>query len=78
MAEGIAPPQRLRLELPGLPDRDWPLHGNRYRIGRASDGDITIDHPAVSRRHALLERHGSHWLLSDLGSTNGLWWQGRR
>ncbi|MFM7360820.1 MAG: transglycosylase domain-containing protein [Cyanobium sp.] len=78
MAEGIAPRQRLRLELPGLPDRDWPLHGNRYRIGRASDGDITIDHPAVSRRHALLERHGSHWLLSDLGSTNGLWWQGRR
>ncbi|MFO0057755.1 MAG: transglycosylase domain-containing protein, partial [Cyanobacteriota bacterium] len=29
-------------------------------------------------RHALLERHGSHWLLSDCGSTNGLWWHGRR
>ena len=32
----------------------------------------------MSRHHALLENHGGHWLLSDTGSTNGLWWQGRR
>lgn len=35
-------------------------------------------HPAVSRRHARLERQGFHWLLSDTGSSNGLWLGERR
>ncbi|WP_216902878.1 transglycosylase domain-containing protein [Synechococcus sp. CCY 9618] len=69
---------RLELHSPGLQQRTHPLHGGCYRLGRASDNDIVIDHSAVSRRHALLENHGEHWLLSDEGSTNGLWWQGRR
>ena len=49
------------------------LLGSCYRIGRDRNADIVIDQPAVSRRHALLERHGDHWLLSDSGATNGLW-----
>jgi penicillin-binding protein 1A len=68
----------LRLDLPGAKGREQPLHGSCYRIGRDRASDIVVDHAAVSRRHALLERHGSHWLLSDLGSTNGLWWRGQR
>ncbi len=68
----------LRLDLPGAKSRELPLHGSCYRIGRDSASDIVVDHAAVSRRHALLERHGSRWLLSDLGSTNGLWWRGQR
>ncbi len=71
-------PARLQVESSAQPRRALPLHGNCYRIGRDSGNDIVIDHAAVSRRHALLERQGSHWLLSDLASTNGLWWQGRR
>ncbi|MEB3198989.1 MAG: transglycosylase domain-containing protein [Synechococcaceae cyanobacterium] len=54
------------------------MPGHCYRLGREPQADIVIDHPAVSRRHALLERHDDHWLLSDNGSTNGLWWNGRR
>ena len=49
-----------------------------YRIGRDSGLDISIDQNAVSREHARIERIGSSWLLRDHGSTNGLWWQGRR
>ncbi len=73
-----APGPRLTVQRPGLPDLEQPLHGSLYRIGRAADNAIVIDHTAVSRYHALLENHGGHWLLSDAGSTNGLWWRGRR
>ncbi|MCP9882202.1 transglycosylase domain-containing protein [Cyanobium sp. Alchichica 3B3-8F6] len=69
---------QLRIHQPGQASRLLPLHPGAYGIGRDSDCQISIDHQAVSRRHALLERCGPHWLLSDQNSTNGLWWQGRR
>ena len=40
--------------------------------------ELSLDHPAVSRQHALLRRRGRRWVLEDLNSTNGLWWRGRR
>ena len=55
-----------------------PLPGDVYRIGRDPAAEICIPDPGVSQRHALLERCGRDWLLRDLGSTNGLWWRGRR
>ncbi|MFN9548109.1 MAG: transglycosylase domain-containing protein [Cyanobacteriota bacterium] len=73
-----APAPRLRLHVPGQPPRQVVLHGSCYALGRDPTSQLPLDHPAVSRRHALLERHGSHWLLTDCGSTNGLWWRGRR
>jgi penicillin-binding protein 1A len=71
-------PAEVALHAPGQPPRRVVLHGSCYTIGRDPSSDLPIDHGAVSRRHALLERHGNHWLLSDCGSTNGLWWRGRR
>lgn len=68
----------LELFLPGQGSRRLPLHGGLYRIGRDPDLEVVIDHPAVSKQHAYLEQQGRHWLLIDNGSTNGLWWQGRR
>ena len=69
---------QLRIHLPGQPTRLLALHAGAYRIGRDSDCQICVDHQAVSRHHALLERRGPHWLLSDENSTNGLWRHGRR
>jgi membrane peptidoglycan carboxypeptidase len=54
------------------------LHGSLYRIGRDRDSEVPLHQAAVSRRHALLERCDGDWLLRDCGSTNGLWWRGRR
>jgi membrane peptidoglycan carboxypeptidase len=68
----------LSIREPGGEDRRVRLQGSCYRLGRDARNDVVIGHQAVSRRHALLERHGSHWLLSDQGSTNGLWWRGHR
>jgi peptidoglycan glycosyltransferase len=44
----------LTLHRPGEAPRRLPLPGVCYRIGRDPDSDIRIDHPSVSRRHALL------------------------
>jgi pSer/pThr/pTyr-binding forkhead associated (FHA) protein len=47
-------------------------------IGR-EEGDLIINDPETSRRHARLEIHsdGTAW-LTDLGSTNGTTIEGRR
>ncbi|MEB3331229.1 MAG: transglycosylase domain-containing protein [Synechococcaceae cyanobacterium] len=68
----------LRLLQPGRDDRPEPLIAGCYRLGRDASCELVLEHPAVSRQHALLERIGPHWLLRDSGSTNGLWWKGRR
>ena len=68
----------LEIFLPGHPSRRINLHGGLYRLGRDSRLEVCLDHPAVSKRHALLEQIGSDWLLRDDGSTNGLYWRGQR
>ncbi len=40
-------------------------------IGRGADSDFVIGDRTVSRRHAVLHRAGSRWILEDLGSKNG-------
>jgi DNA-binding NtrC family response regulator len=47
-----------------------PLSGE-VSIGRSSECDVRIDHPSISRRHALL-RLGPEPAISDLGSANGV------
>ncbi|MEB3271160.1 MAG: transglycosylase domain-containing protein [Synechococcus sp.] len=68
----------LEIVQPGADSRSLVLLPGCYRIGRSADAELQIPHAAVSRRHALLERRGRCWLLQDQGSTNGLWWRGRR
>jgi hypothetical protein len=46
--------------------------GKRLNVGRASDCDLYLNHPSVSKIHAalLMNREGT-LLVSDTGSTNG-------
>lgn len=47
-------------------------------IGRGSEAGLRLDEPSISRRHAELRLDGRRLLLTDLGSTNGTFVDGRR
>jgi hypothetical protein len=47
-------------------------------LGRSRQSDVMVDDPNVSRAHAEVRPHGSSWVLTDLGSTNGTRLNGRR
>lgn len=48
------------------------------RIGRGRDADIVVPDPKASRYHAELRRVGDGWQLTDLGSANGTFVNGKR
>jgi hypothetical protein len=54
------------------------LSGSRVLIGRSRDCDVTLEDPNASRRHAELRNQDGHWIVTDLGSTNGVKVNGRR
>jgi hypothetical protein len=53
--------------------------GRRLSVGRATDCDLSLPHPSVSKIHAaiLMNREGT-LLVSDTGSVNGTFINGRR
>ncbi len=53
-----------------------PLRGDAVTVGRSSSNDVVLDDPAVSRRHAALERLAAGWSIHDLGSRNGTYVNG--
>jgi pSer/pThr/pTyr-binding forkhead associated (FHA) protein len=62
-------------------NRAWrvTLEAERHTIGNAAENDISLsDDPTVSHLHAKLERFGAGWCITDLGSSNGTWVNGRR
>lgn len=50
-----------------------PLGTSPITIGRAPDSTIVLDDDFVSTHHARLVPSGKHWVVEDLGSTNGTW-----
>ena len=73
-----ARPAELSWSSLGQSEQRQQLQPGTYRIGRDPSAELPIQAAGVSQQHALLEWVGGHWLLTDLNSTNGLWWRGRR
>lgn len=48
----------------------------RFSVGRAADNQLVLNHPMVSRYHALFERMGTRTRLTDLHSANGVYVNG--
>jgi len=68
--------------LPGGPRR-FRLKAEGVTIGREPENDLVIteEFPAwesVSRRHARIRQQANHWIVEDLGSTNGIYINERR
>ncbi len=52
--------------------------GEQITIGRGKDCDITIDNTAISRQHISIAMHNGIYFISDLGSTNGSFVNGKK
>jgi len=57
--------------------QSFPL-GDRVRLGREADNEIRLADRRVSRHHAILERVGHGYLITDQGSSNGTYVNGVR
>jgi pSer/pThr/pTyr-binding forkhead associated (FHA) protein len=51
--------------------REYPFVKDHMTIGRKPENDIQIDNLAVSGHHSRIDKAGSRFVLTDLGSTNG-------
>jgi hypothetical protein len=86
-ANSLPPPVPSRA--PTLPSRPslfvifngqkMPVAKDEFIIGRGSrSADLAIKDGNISRRHAAVVFHNGAYYLKDLGSTNGVEYQGRR
>ncbi len=69
---------KLVLSFEGALIKEYALDRPALTIGRGTQNDIVIDHMGVSGRHAQVTVDGEVVTLSDLGSTNGTFVNGRR
>jgi len=56
----------------------FPVEGDRVTIGRKAEHTIVFRDARVSGSHAEIALAGDHYLLRDLGSTNGTFLEGRK
>lgn len=64
--------------LHGADGQRFPLAGPVTRIGRNSDNDIVLSDVKVSRHHAVITASGTAFVITDLGSVNGVRVRGQR
>lgn len=50
----------------------YVLMGSRVIIGRGDKADIRINDTKASREHAEITKVGANWVITDLGSQNGI------
>ena len=57
----------------------FPITKDRYVIGRGKQSsDLTLKDPNVSRQHAMIEFQNGVYFMVDMGSTNGIEYNGQR
>jgi pSer/pThr/pTyr-binding forkhead associated (FHA) protein/subtilisin family serine protease len=58
--------------------REYPVRAAGATIGRAADNAVRVGDELASRRHARVEQREDEFVITDLGSTNGTYVNGRR
>jgi hypothetical protein len=74
--DAAAPPDSasrafLLVRTDGAPQVRFDLGGPLISVGRASDNDVIVDDPEVSRHHCQLKLQHGAYSFADLGSRNG-------
>ncbi len=68
---------RLKVTSPASIRIEYEFGEDAVSIGRELDNLIVLDDPKASRHHAEVVFEDGSWWLSDLGSTHGVWMQGK-
>ena len=55
-----------------------PLAHDEYAVGRDETNSIRLTDRNISRKHAIIQRNASGWVVKDLGSYNGTYINGGR
>ena len=71
-------PPTLAVQWMGGIVRKHPVNKPLFKIGRAPDNDLVINHPAVSGHHLQLQSATNGYTVTDLNSTNGTQINGQR
>jgi pSer/pThr/pTyr-binding forkhead associated (FHA) protein len=85
-APAAAPPSAGNAPPPGAPvlaafygGQRYVVNKDRFIIGRGKQSsDLTIKDPNVSRQHAMVEFLNGQYYMVDMGSTNGVEYNGQR
>jgi hypothetical protein len=82
-SRGAAPPPVAASRAPQLflyyQGERFPVNKERFIIGRGKQSsDLTIKDPNVSRQHAMVEYLNGQFYIVDMGSTNGVEYNGQR
>ena len=62
----------------GVPEKTLDLADGTYSLGRSPNADIVLSDNAVSKTHALLTVDQDRISVTDKGSANGIFFQGRK
>ena len=78
--EGLTDPQTPKVArvVMFIKDREIPIEGERFVIGRDVSCHLTIDSPRLSRQHVAILTDGPVPEVEDLHSSNGTWFNGER
>ncbi len=79
--DGGTSPLRCRLVVvdgPGKPGRDVEVTETGVVVGSHVDCDLMLADDRVSGRHAAILAHDGRFVVRDLGSRNGTWYEGSR
>ncbi len=73
------PSEKARLKVIKGPDMGsvFVITGTRVSIGRGDENDIVLSDLKASRLHAELDYRKEAWKAKDLGSANGILWNGQ-
>ncbi|HEX8338693.1 MAG TPA: FHA domain-containing protein [Pyrinomonadaceae bacterium] len=65
------PTARLIIQQPGQRARVAEAAGAVVSVGRRPDNTVCLEDTGVSKYHAVIERRGGEYFVTDLGSSNG-------
>ena len=76
--EGSMTPKLIEPAVGMVRTREISIPKEEFLIGRGSDCDLRLNDEDISRHHCLIRVRGQEATLSDLGSSNGTFVNGKR